>query len=119
MENYTDCAFFGYGIGSYSGGPDSHPSIGHPGQPEAVEEVRLELICPPYRVEKVCDAIRAAHSYETPAIDVYPLTGAGSGGGMGRVGALHRPVTVATLITRIKKATGIKRVLLAARPRPK
>jgi dinuclear metal center YbgI/SA1388 family protein len=119
IENYTDCAFFGHGIGSYSAGPGSHPAIGQPGQSEAVEEVRLELICPPNRVSQVCDAIRAAHSYETPAIDVYPLNAADSGCGMGRVGALSRPVTVATLISRIKKATGIKRVLLAARPRPK
>ncbi|MBT3200314.1 MAG: Nif3-like dinuclear metal center hexameric protein [Phycisphaerales bacterium] len=119
IENYTDCAFFGYGIGSYAGGPDSCPTIGHRDQTEAVEEVRLELVCPPHRVSQVCDAIRSAHSYETPAIDVYQLSAAGSGGGMGRVGALPRPVTVATLISRIKKATGIKRVLLAARPRPK
>jgi len=119
IGNYTDCGFFGYGIGSYSGGPESNPSIGHPGQPEAVEEVRLELVCPPNRVDRVCDAIRSAHSYETPAIDVYPLSAAGSGAGMGRVGALSRPVTVATLISRIKKATGVKRLLLAALPRPK
>jgi dinuclear metal center YbgI/SA1388 family protein len=119
VENYTECAFFGYGIGSYAGGDDSNPTIGQPGQPEAVEEVRLELICPSHRVSNVCDAIRAAHSYETPAIDVYPLRGDVSGCGMGRVGALARPVTVATLISRVKKATGIKHVLLAARPRPK
>ncbi len=119
IGNYTDCGFFGYGIGSYSGGPESNPTIGQPGQPQAVEEVRLELICPPNRVDRVCDAIRTAHSYETPAIDVYPLSAAGSGAGMGRVGALRRPVTVATLISRIKKATGVKRLLLAARPRPK
>ncbi|MDP6046224.1 MAG: Nif3-like dinuclear metal center hexameric protein [Phycisphaerae bacterium] len=119
IGNYTDCGFFGYGIGSYAGGPGSSPTIGQSGHPEAVEEVRLELICPPNRVDRVCDAIRAAHSYETPAIDVYPLSAAGSGAGMGRVGALSRPVTVATLISRIKKATGVKRLLLAARPRPK
>ena len=119
IENYTDCAFFGYGIGSYAGGEGSNPTIGQPGEPEAVEEVRLELICPSNRVSQVCAAIRGAHSYETPAIDVYPLHAADSKCGMGRVGALARPVTVGTLISRVKKATGVKRVLLAARPRPK
>jgi len=119
IRNYTDCAFFGYGIGSYSGGSGSNPTIGHPDQPEAVEEVRLELICPPQRVPQVSAAIRAAHSYETPAIDVYQLCAGDSGIGMGRVGALPRPVTVGTIISRVKKATGIKRVLLAAKPRPR
>jgi len=119
IGDYTDCAFFGYGIGSFAGGADSNPTIGAPGEPEAVEEVRLELICPPRRAAKVCQAIRAAHSYEAPAIDVYPLAGSESARGMGRIGALKRPVTVAALISRVKKATGLKRVLLAARPRLK
>ncbi|MDP6542698.1 MAG: Nif3-like dinuclear metal center hexameric protein [Phycisphaerae bacterium] len=119
IGNYTDCAFFGYGIGSFAGGPESHPTIGQQGQAEAAEEVRLEMICPPRSVSEVCAAIRSAHSYETPAIDVYQLSGARAGIGMGRIGSLRRPVTVATLISRVKKATGVKRVLLAARPHPK
>jgi dinuclear metal center YbgI/SA1388 family protein len=119
IGNYTDCAFFGYGIGSFAGGPESNPTIGRTGQGEAVEEIRLEVVCPPARVSEVCAAIRSAHSYETPAIDVYQLSGASAGVGMGRIGSLPRPLTVATLISRVKKATGIKRVLLAARPRPK
>jgi len=119
IGNYTDCAFFGYGIGSFTGGSESNPTIGRTGQGEAVEEIRLEVICPPARVSEVCAAIRSAHSYETPAIDVYQLSGASAGVGMGRIGSLPRPLTVATLISRVKKATGIKRVLLAARPRPK
>ena len=119
IGNYTHCAFFGYGIGSFAGGPGSNPTIGRPQQAEAAEEVRLEMICPPRRVADVCAAIRSAHSYETPAIDVYQLSGVRDGCGMGRIGALLHPATVATLISRVKKATGIKRVLLAARPRPK
>jgi dinuclear metal center YbgI/SA1388 family protein len=119
IGNYKDCAFLGYGIGSFAGGPESNPTIGRPGETEAVEEVRLEVICPPPHVSEVCRAIRSAHSYETPAIDVYQLSGARAGVGMGRIGSLPRPITVATLITRVKKATGIKRVLLAARPHPK
>jgi dinuclear metal center YbgI/SA1388 family protein len=119
IENYTDCAFFGYGIGSYAGGAGSNPTIGQPGQPEAVEEVRLEMICPSQRVPQVFEAIRSAHIYETPEIDVYQISGFRAGFGMGRIGSLKRPVTIGTLISRVKKATGIKRVLLAARPRPK
>ena len=119
IGNYTECAFFGYGIGSFVGGAESNQAIGVPGESEVVEEVRLEVICPPARVSQVCAAIRSAHSYETPAIDVYQLSGVCAGFGMGRIGSLRRPVTVATLISRVKKVTGTKRVLLAARPRPK
>jgi len=118
IGNYTDCAFVGYGIGSFTGGHGTDPTIGRSGHPEAVEEVRLEVIAPPSLVADVCEAIRAAHSYETPAIDVYQLKGLPAGFGMGRIGKLRRPVTVATLLSRIKKAAGLKRVLLAARPAP-
>ena len=43
-----------------------------PGRRETVREWRLEVVCPGERLASVLAAIRAAHSYEEPAIDVYP-----------------------------------------------
>ena len=113
IGNYHDSAFFSHGIGTFCGGHGSHPSVGQAGHHETAEEMRLEVIAPASRAAGVCDAIRAAHSYETPAIDVYPLANRPKDCGMGRVGAVARPVAPATLISRIKKATGLKKVLLA------
>jgi len=46
------------------------------GQEYAVEENRVEAVCPRDRVEAVVRAIVEAHPYETPAIAIYPtLTG--------------------------------------------
>ncbi|MDY6913518.1 MAG: Nif3-like dinuclear metal center hexameric protein [Planctomycetota bacterium] len=118
IGNYYDCAFFSHGIGLFCGGQDSRPSIGHPGRHEAAEEIRLEVIAPKARVAAVCSAMRSAHSYETPSIDVYPLQDVPSGCGMGRIGKLTRPVTVRTLIGRLKKAAGVQKVLLAAGTAP-
>jgi dinuclear metal center YbgI/SA1388 family protein len=113
IGNYRDCAFFAHGIGAFCGEAGSHPTIGQVGQHEAAEELRLEIIAPLSKAASVCDAIRAAHSYETPAIDVYPLADFPEGCGAGRVGLLARPATVARLIARVKKATGLKNVLVA------
>ncbi|MCK4276697.1 MAG: Nif3-like dinuclear metal center hexameric protein, partial [Phycisphaerae bacterium] len=117
IGNYHDCAFFSHGIGAFCGGPGTHPKVGHPDEHEATEEIRLELVAPRSCVDDVCAAIRAAHSYETPAIDVYPLEDYPDGCGLGRVGKLARPTSAATLIARIKRAAGLKRVLVARPPK--
>ena len=114
IGHYERCAFFSHGIGTFVGGPQSRPVIGQAGRQEATEELRLEVVAPKERVAEICSAIRAAHSYETPAIDVYPLDETPPDSGMGRIGRLPRPVTAAALIGRIKKAVGLKQVLLAA-----
>jgi len=113
VGGYHDCAFFSHGIGSFCGEDTTRPTIGHPGEHEAVEELRLEMVVPRSAVPAVCNAVRAAHSYETPVLDVYPLEEFPEGCGLGRIGRLARPVTVRTLIARIKKSLGIEEVLLA------
>jgi len=113
IGRYFDCAYFGHGIGTFCGGEGTSPAVGQVGQHEFVEEVRLEMVAPADAAAHVCEAIRAAHSYEQPAIDVYPLRDHPAGCGMGRVGRLRRPVTVRGLIGRIKKAVGVGKVLLA------
>jgi len=113
IGEYERCAFFSHGIGTFLGSSDSAPRIGQPGRQEATEELRLEFIAPKDKVAGVCSAIRSAHSYEEPVVDVYPVEDLPEGCGMGRIGRLPRPVTTGTLIARIKKQTGLKKVLLA------
>ena len=114
IGDYQECAFFCHGIGSFYGGGSTRPSIGEAERQEVTEELRLEVICSRASAATVCKAIRAAHSYEEPAVDTYILEDSPSGCGWGRIGSLNRPVTVQTLINRLKKATGLKNILLAA-----
>ena len=114
VGHYERCAFFSHGIGTFLGGPQTTPTIGQAARQEATEELRLEVVSPKDKLAAVCSSIRMAHSYETPSIDIYPLDGAPHGCGLGRSGRLPRPVTIATLIGRIKKRTGLRKVLLAA-----
>jgi len=117
IGRYHDCAFFAHGIGTFCGGEGSHPTIGHAGRHEAAEEVRLEMVCPRAELRAVLAAIRRAHSYEEPAIDVFPLVDTFDGRGMGRIGKLEKPATVRDLVARIKKAFNLDRVQVAT-PRP-
>lgn len=117
IGNYHDCAFFCHGIGAFSAGEGAHPAIGAAGHHEVTEELRLEIIAPRERSAELVRAVRAAHSYEQPAIDLYPLEklsdGDAEGCGMGRIGRLPRAVSVRAIVDRLKKATGVRRVLLA------
>jgi putative NIF3 family GTP cyclohydrolase 1 type 2 len=53
------------------------------------------------------------HSYENPVIDVISLEDFPAGCGLGRIGKLDKPVTVQTLVNRIKKAINVRQVLVA------
>jgi putative NIF3 family GTP cyclohydrolase 1 type 2 len=69
-------------------------------------------------VAKVVVAMRAAHSYEEPAFDVYPLK-PGTDGGEGRIGELAQPATLgdlAKLAKQLLKAAAVQIVGDSSRP---
>jgi len=112
IGNYSECSFRTDGEGTFFGSEASTPRVGHKGYHERVPEVRVELSCPMSCLEDVLCVIREVHPYEEPAIDVYPMI-TQPHSGMGRVGEFSKPVTEQTLITRIKRETGVKHVLVA------
>ena len=73
IGNYTYCSFSSKGIGRFRPGQGAHPAIGEIGKSERVAEERIEMLATPDVVGNVLAAIRRAHPYEEPAIDVYPL----------------------------------------------
>ena len=90
IGDYRECSFGSPGYGTFFGSDQTNPTRGERGQREQVREWRLEFVCPGPRVEVVVAAIRAAHSYEVPAIDVIPLTsGPPTDPGVGRTGRLE------------------------------
>lgn len=73
VGNYDFCSFSIKGTGRFLPNNDANPTIGKRGEPEEVEEERIEVTCDEPAAKKIVLAIKAAHSYEEPAIDVYPL----------------------------------------------
>jgi hypothetical protein len=73
IGNYAHCSFTVRGIGRFRPELGANPAIGEVGRLEAVEEERIETVCSAASLKAVLAAIRAAHPYEAPAIDVYPL----------------------------------------------
>ena len=73
IGDYSWCTITTDITGSFVGGENTDPYIGEKGKLELVKEVKLEFICPVEKVKTVLTAIRAAHPYEEPGIDLYPL----------------------------------------------
>jgi dinuclear metal center YbgI/SA1388 family protein len=115
IGNYDHCSFRLPGVGTFRGSEASNPSVGQRGKLETVREYRIEMVCPRARLGAVLDAVRSSHSYEEPAVDVYPTTG-GARTGMGRVGALREPTTVLQLAKRLKRRTSSPCVSLVGEP---
>jgi dinuclear metal center YbgI/SA1388 family protein len=103
IGEYERCSFRIPGVGTFRGSDTTTPAIGETGQYETVGEIRLESLTPRRAVPEVVQAIRNTHSYEEPAVDVYPLAGEPVRG-IGRVGTLAKPVALAVLARRLKKA---------------
>jgi dinuclear metal center YbgI/SA1388 family protein len=113
IGEYSRCSFFCHGVGTFHGGEGTNPTVGRPGRSEAVEEVRLEMTCTREQASAVCRAIRQAHSYEEPPIDVHGLLDTDGTVGLGRVGRLARPASLDALLRKVKKTCNVKKLLLA------
>ncbi len=101
---YEECSFGSAGFGTFFGTEGSNPTIGEAGRREVVREWRLELVCPSDRLSAVLAAIRSAHSYEEPAIDVYPIASdVPSGPGAGRIGRLDPAEPLGTFAARVAR----------------
>lgn len=71
--DYEHCCFQSPGTGQFRPLPGSSPFIGAIDKLEEVTEWRVEMICPEACIDGVLAALRQAHPYEEPAIDVWQL----------------------------------------------
>lgn len=102
IGQYEQCSYRLTGTGTFFGTDATNPTVGQKGRREEVSEWRLEVVVPEGKVDSVVGAMRAAHSYEEPAFDVYPLRPSAAGG-EGRVGDLAKPSTLCDLARLVKR----------------
>ncbi|MFP5335766.1 MAG: Nif3-like dinuclear metal center hexameric protein [Actinomycetes bacterium] len=104
IGEYERCAWTTTGVGTFLPGAAASPSVGEPGRVEEVPETRVEMVLPRHRRDAVVAALRGAHPYEEPAFDVLELAGWSSPRGIGRVGALESPLTLAAFAEVVARA---------------
>ena len=70
--NYSHCSGSCLSVGRFTPLEGASPAIGEVGEPEEVQEEIITMICHKDRVEDVVKALRQAHPYEEPPIDIIP-----------------------------------------------
>jgi dinuclear metal center YbgI/SA1388 family protein len=103
IGNYGQCSFRTPGTGTFFGTAGANPTVGQAGRREDAPELRLEVLIPEGKIDAAVRAMRAAHSYEEPAFDVYQLR-PNPDGGEGRIGTLSTPTTLAEFARLVKAA---------------
>ncbi len=102
---YSRCAFLQHGQGTFLPGAAARPHLGTPGTIETVDEVRIEMTSPEPLLTRVVEAVRRAHPYEEPVIDVYPLHPS-EPAPIGRMGDLPAPMHGEALLDHVATCLG-------------
>ena len=97
IGEYEHCSWSVGGQGTFFGGEATSPAAGAAGRDETVSELRLEVVFPRRLRRRVTGAYVAAHPYEEPAFDIVPLENEVASLGLGRLGVLPAPATLAAL----------------------
>ncbi len=113
---YEECSFTTAGLGTFFGTEGANPTIGTVGRRESVREQKIEVVCPADRLAAVLGAARAAHSYEEPAIDVFPLHAQAGSPGAGRIGTLKQPLALAEFARNVSRLLDAPAVQLVGEP---
>lgn len=77
IGKYDHCSFSIKGFGRFRGLAGTKPFMGKSGVIEKIAEERIETICPKSELKRALIAVKKAHPYEEPAVDVYPLLNEG------------------------------------------
>jgi len=106
IGNYSHCTFRSPGTGTYIPLEGADPFAGEIGKLEQADETRLECVVERCDLEKLLQAVRAAHPYEEMAYDVFPLEDAETRFGLGMTGELPKPMSLASLARKLKRDLG-------------
>ncbi len=105
IGHYSECSYELAGRGTFRGDETTNPTVGQKLRLEYADETRLEMIVPRRRLGEVVRVLYAAHSYEEPAFDLYPVHEpvGRAAVGMGRVGMLRKAQAGRTLLARLRE----------------
>ncbi|WP_408642241.1 Nif3-like dinuclear metal center hexameric protein [Speluncibacter jeojiensis] len=104
IDDYRECSWTVAGTGRFRPQGGANPTIGTIGELEQVAEDRVEVLAPRGLRGRVLAALLAAHPYESPAFDVFESAPLDSPRGLGRVGELPQPQTLAEFTATVAAA---------------
>lgn len=116
IGKYNDCSFRTRGIGTFRPLEGARPFTGKIGSREIVSENRIEVLLCKEDINAALNAMKKAHPYEEPAFDLYPLLNKGNRLGLGRIGELPEPTTLAEFAADVKQRLGAMNLRFVGEP---
>jgi len=108
IGDYDQCSYNSAGYGTFRPLPGANPAIGEIGEPERVEETRIEVVYPAHIERQIIVAMLAAHPYEEVAHDVYTLDNKLHTVGSGVIGNLPTPMQGREFLAYLKEKLNLK-----------
>lgn len=102
IGDYEACSFSTNGQGRFRPLQGADPFIGKIGEMEKTDEEKIEVVFPQSLKNRVLKAMLNSHPYEEPAYDLYTLAVETNVMGLGRVGKLKEPMTLASFAEHVK-----------------
>lgn len=103
IGHYDLCSFGAPGTGTFRPLKSARPYVGTRGTFERIEEIRLEMRAPAWKVAAVVAAMRSAHPYEEVAYDVYALADASPQHGAGAIGDLRPAMASGSFLAHVSR----------------
>jgi dinuclear metal center YbgI/SA1388 family protein len=116
IGNYSHCSFMSPGTGTFLPLEGSDPYIGKQGNLEEAAEVRLEMIVPEWKLDRVLSAMVERHPYEEVAYDIIALANKPIGHGYGRVGVLESVMTLGEFRKVVEDSLGYRETRMIGDP---
>ncbi len=110
IGNYDCCSYNIAGEGTFRAGEKCSPYCGTIGELHTEKEVRIETVLPTHLKNRALKAMLAAHPYEEPAYDIYPLCNVWPTAGTGVTGELDEPIDAIDFLHKIKKTFNVERL---------
>ena len=73
VGEYTFCSFTMSGQGRFKPSHKARPHIGQAGKLEVVAEEKIEVVCDRTSAKRVVSALKKAHPYEEPIVNIIAL----------------------------------------------
>ncbi len=73
IGNYDCCSWQTAGTGQFRPCKGSKPFIGKKDRIETVQEYKVELVCDSKHINRVVEALKKSHPYETPAYQYWEI----------------------------------------------
>lgn len=110
IGDYKGCSFTTVGEGRFMPQQGANPTKGEVGTYHVEQEARIEVVFPQSLKNRVLKSMLNTHSYEEPAYDLYAMDIDTNEMGLGRVGRLAEPMTLAQFAEHVKEALDVPAV---------